>query len=448
MVIVKRKTNIDMTQGIIAKHIFFYAVPVLFGELFQQMYNTIDTLILGNYVSMQAMAAVAGTSTVTKILVGFFNGISVGCTVIVARCFGKKDAKVMGQCVASIVKMSVLMGAVLSLVGVVIAEPVLTALSTPEDVYPYALIYIRIYFTGLMGLIMYNTITGILRAVGDVRQPFFILVFTSVLNISLDLIAVFWLRMGVVGVGLATTFSQMISAVLCLYLLLSSSEVYRLQLKIPMNKNIIKEVFHIGIPTGIQRSLTSFSNVILLSNIGYFGSSCLAGWSVYTKVSHFVVIGLQSIGSAVTTFIGQNMGANQIERTRKGIRIALGMGLLFTAVMSFGIWICTPQIARMFGKDEGMLFYAEMFLSHLIMLQMAHVIQSIYSAALRGFGQASKATVTMLCGLIGARQIYLLLITPFINTPLVVGLAFPFGWFVSGMLLYIIYRQYCKSRNL
>lgn len=241
----------------------------------------------------------------------------------------------------------------------------------------------------------------------------------------------------------ATVLSQAISALLCLLLLLRAKESYGFRfLEGGLSWDVVMQVFKIGMPIGIQKALTQFSNVIVLSYINFFGEACLASWVVYTKVSQFIVVGLQSIGSSVTTFVSQNMGARQYDRTRQGVKVAVMMSAIFTFLCSVSTFVLRYPIARLFGDDAPMLYYAEFFISHFILLQLFHTPQSVYSAALRGMGHAAAATYLMLLGLIGARQLYLVLITQLINTPAAVGLAFPLGWMSSGLMLLLYYYFY------
>lgn len=441
--------NIDMTRGPIKSQLIAYAIPILLGELFQQLYNTVDAIILGNFVGDGAMAAVGATDSMIKMLVGFFNGVSTGCTVVVARSFGKKDAVLLRQSVHTIIYLSFGVGVILSILGIAFTGPLLRILATPANILPLAARYVRIYFTGLLGLVIYNTGTGILRAVGDTRRPFFFLLFSSLLNLSLDLFFVLVFSWGVSGVAYATVLSQTVAAGLCLALLHRSRDVYRFRfLDGGIRGEIILEVLWIGIPTGIQKTLTSFSNVIVLSHINFFGEACLAGWVVYTKISHFLVVGLQSIGSSVTTFVSQNIGARQHERAVVGVRTAVLLSFGFTAFISTAVRFFALPLAQLFGDDSGMLKYAELFLTNLILFQVVHVPASLYSAALRGMGRANSATIFMLLGLIGARQLYLTIMTAVYNTPLSVGFSFPVGWMAAGIMLYSFYRRTLRTMEV
>lgn len=436
------KASVDMAEGVIWRQLYLYALPILLGELFQQFYNMADTIVVGNWVSADAMAAVGGTSSVTKVLIGFFNGVSVGCTVVVAQCFGAKNREKLRQSVHTILSLSVGFGILLSAVGILITPPVLRLLETPQEVFPLAVLYLRVYFAGMLGLILYNTITGILRAVGNVRLPFLALLLSSAINIVLDLLFVIRFSWGVVGVAVATILAQVISALCCLYALTQGGEESLFQFgQSKFDLSVAKEVLVIGVPTGVQKILTALSNVVVLSYINFFGNASLAGWVVYTKVNHFIVVALQSIGTSITTFVSQNVGAGQYRRAEKGVSVGFWSALALTVLLSVLILLFHCPIAELFGVDSEMQYYASLYLSGLILLQVFHVPQSIFSAALRGLGEAVKTTVVMLFCLIVVRQIYLFAITQHINTPLIVGLSFPLGWLLSGVSLLALYRM-------
>ncbi len=432
--------NIDMTSGSIWRKLVAFSLPILLGELFQQLYSTVDTLILGNFASATEMAAVGGTGNVINVLIGFFNGVSIGCTVVTARFYGAKDREKLTQAVHTIVLLSVALGVLLSVVGILITKPVLSLLDLSDTVMPYAVTYVRIYFAGLLGVILYNIVTGILRAVGNVRLPLIALVLSAVLNVILDLLFVIRLKKGVAGVAIATAFSQAIAALMCFVILNLNKADYRFRLRgTKFSFAIVGQVLAVGVPIGIQKMLTSLSNVLVLSYITPFGDASLAGWVVYTKVSRFVILGLQSIGSSVTTFVSQNLGAGRYDRVWRGVRIGLLESVILTVSLSLLIVLFRRPIAMLFGHDEQMLVYAEIYLVTVVPLLILHVPHSLLSAALRSLKRAGTATMLMITGLVVVRQIYLMLITKLINTPQIVSLSFPVGWVASGSMLLLCY---------
>ena len=304
------KRNIDMTQGNIATQIMLFAVPLLIGDILQQLYNTCDSMIVGNFLGKQALASVGSTGTVVNILVGLFIGISTGATVIISRRFGAKDKEGLIVAVRTTVWLTFIMGILFTVVGIAMTPYVLRIMNTPPDVMEMAIEYLRVYFGGVSGLIMYNMCSGILRAVGDSKRPLYILLFSSVLNIVLDLLFIIPLDMGVAGAAHATNISQFLSAGILLYMLTRTEDFMPLELqRFTMDKKVLGVIFGVGLPFGLQRSITAFSNTVVISYINKFGSGATAGWSAQNKIDHIVFKTLQSMAAAITTFVSQYVGA-------------------------------------------------------------------------------------------------------------------------------------------
>ena len=432
--------SVDMTSGNIWKQLAAFALPVLLGECFQLSYSMIDSVIVGRIVGEAALAAVGASETITKIIIGFFNGMSVGCTVIVAQAFGRKAAQELQDAVHTIVLFSLLLGLALGGIGIALAPLFVRLMNIPADTAPLTQVYLRIYFGGLFGLVIYNTITGILRAVGDSRRPLYFLIFSSVLNTAMDWLFVAVFHWGVHGAAYATVASQILSALLCLLLLTRTREPWRFTWCGRMDRTTLKDIFSTGFPIGLQKSVVSLSNVLVVSRISFFGTSCLSAWVVYTRVSHVFTMTAQSLASALTTFIGQNLGAKTYKRAGAGIRVAMGQCLAITAVLIVTLFLLRLPLIRLFGYGEDMGAYAELFLRLLLPFQVIHVFMSIYIAVLRGSGKALQGTLFIILGNVVFRQIYLYFITGIYNTPMSVGLAWPLGWLVSGLLVYGYYR--------
>lgn len=441
----RSRAEIDMTTGVAWKQLVLFAIPVLLGEVFQQSYSIVDSAILGHYVGDTALAAVGAAESITRLLVGFFNGFSLGCTIVVGRCFGERNDGKLERTVHTIIYMSFGLGIVLSLIGVLIVDGTLSLVSTPEDVFPMAREYLVIYFAGMSGLVLYNTVSGILRAVGDSRRPLYFLIFSSALNIVLDVLFVAEWNMGIAGGALATILSQIISASLCLCMLMKSRQPWHFQIRGTLDRWVIGEVLRTGIPVGLQKTITSLSNVIVLSYIADFGKVNMAGWVVYTKISHTLVVMTQSVSSAETTFISQNIGAGQYRRAANGVNVTLLLSVIQSLVLSGLVLIFQGPITRIFGDGPEMLACAQLYIRHLIVFQLAHVFMSVYVSALRGIGKAATGTALMIFGLVVVKQAYLMLITSIINTPLSVGFAYPLGWMVSGVLVWSCYRYYMRK---
>lgn len=431
----------DMTAGPIGRQLITFAIPVFLGELFQLSYSVIDSAIVGNFIGSGALAAVGASEMMTRVIVGFFNGVSLGCTVVVARAFGRKAMDELKTAVHTIILLSLAMGIALGALGAAFTNVFIRLMDIPPDTAPLSAQYLHIYFGGLFGLILYNTISGILRAVGDSRRPLYFLIFSSVLNTLLDVLFVAVFGWGVRGAAFATVASQVIAAALCLLLLMRTDEPWRFEWRGPIDMGAIREIFTIGVPTGLQKSIVSVSNVLVLSHISYFGTSCLAAWVVYSRMSHVLTMTVQSVNSAQTTFIGQNLGAKNVRRAEEGIRVALIQCMAVVAVLAVVIVLLRHPVSRIFGDDPAMLAFASDFALYLIPLQLLHAFMGVYIAVLRGCGRAAAGTIFMISGLVVARQLYLRIITGIINTPLSVGLAWPLGWLVSGAMIYVYYRK-------
>ena len=431
--------SIDMTSGSIWKQLAAFALPILLGECFQLSYCVIDSAIVGRIVGEAALAAVGASETITKVLIGFFNGLSVGCTVIVARSFGRRVAGELQDGVHTIVLISLALGLILGATGMALSGLLVRLMDIPADTAPLAVTYLRIYFAGLFGLVVYNTISGILRAVGDSRRPLCFLIFSSVLNTALDWMFVAVFRWGVCGAACATIASEILSAALCLALLMHTRAPWRFSWRGCIDRDAAREIFVTGVPIGLQKSIVSLSNVLVLSRISFFGTSCLSGWVVYTRVSHLITMTSQSITTALTTFIGQNLGAHEHVRAEKGIRIGMVLCLMVATFLISALLLLRRPVIGFFGDRGDMLSFAELFIRWLLPFQLVHVFLSVYIAALRGYGKALEGTLCMIGGLVVFRQIYLLIITSIANTPLNIAFAWPLGWLVSGIAVYYFY---------
>lgn len=323
--------SMDMTTGSTWKLLLSFAVPLLIGNLFQQLYNTVDSLVVGNFVGTEALAAVGSTTSIINTMVMFFNGTSIGASVIISRHYGAHDDKKLHLAVETTIMVTFLASILFTALGIFLAPFMLRFMSTPDDVLESASVYLRIYFSGIAGLLVYNMGSAVLRAVGDTKRPLLFLCFSSILNTVLDLVFVIVFHLGIAGVAYATIISQFLSAALVLAVLTMDDGGYRLVWKdLSVDKKTLKQILSIGLPAGLQQSLTSFSNVYVQSYINYFGSACMAGWSCYTKIDQFIFLPLQSMNQAATTFVSQNIGARNIPRAKRGSLTAFYMSTAIT----------------------------------------------------------------------------------------------------------------------
>ena len=426
-----RKTTVrDMTEGSIVKQVTLFALPLMLGNIFQMLYNTVDSIVVGNFVGTQALAAVGSTTMIVNMMVFFFNGFSTGAGVVIANLFGARDMKALHKSIETTMAATFLLSVLFTIAGVAAVKPMLRFMATPEDVFGEATVYLQIYIGGISGLLVYNMGSGILRAVGDTMRPLYFLILTSVLNILLDLVFVIVFHSGIEGVAWATILSQSLSAVLILILLTRSSDIYRLTWKdLKIDRAILGRIFAVGLPAGIQSVITAFSNVFVQSYINFFGSGCMAGWSCYNKLDQFVMLPMQSMAMAATTFVSQNIGAGKESRADKGTVVTVTMSVGVTAVIVALLCLFAAQAVGLFSPDESVIAYGVLFIRANCFFLLFNCVNHVLAGALRGRGDSRGPMVIMLLAFVGIRQIYLFVVTHFIaNTPFLVGFGYPVGW--------------------
>lgn len=430
----------DMTSGSIVKLLLSFAVPLLLGNLFQQLYNTVDSLVVGNFVGTEALAAVGSTTSIINTLVSFFNGVSIGAGVIISQYYGAHDDRKLHQSIETTMAITFICSILMTVIGFIFVPYMLTFMSTPEDVLEPASVYLRIYFAGISGLLVYNMGSGILRAVGDTKRPLLFLCFSSCTNIVLDLLFVIAFDLGIAGVAYATIISQFLSAVLIMILLIRTRDVYHFSWHdLAIEKNILKRILVVGLPTGLQQALTSFSNVFVQAYINSFGSVCMAGWSCYSKIDQFIMLPIRSMGQAATTFVSQNIGARNIPRAKKGTWTALAISIIITLSFAAVLWIFAPNMVYLFNQDEMVVYYGSLFLRLCVFLMIFCCFNQILAGALRGIGNAKVPMIIMLTSFVVFRQLYLYIATHISRTPAIVGFGYPAGWIISATLMTCYY---------
>ena len=432
----------DMTQGPITRQIIFFAVPMMIGLLFQQLYNAVDSIVVGQFVGKEALAAVGSTASIINTLVGFSAGLATGSSVVISQCYGAHDNKSLREAVHTTVGLTFILSAIFTVLGWVLVNPLLKLMSTPPDVMREAQAYLRIYFSGITGLLFYNMGSGILRAVGDSTRPLYFLCFSAVLNTLLDLLFVIVFHMGVEGVGYATILAQAISAVLVLTVLTHDHAPYgirwrELRISLPM----FKRIFSIGMPAGIQQAITAFSNVFVQSYVNHFGSACMAGWSTYNRLDMFLFIPPQSIGMAVTTFVGQNYGARQLDRARTGVKRALTIAIGCTVSLSVLMMVFASTFIRFFTTDPDVMAYGVRFIYQISPFFICTCFNQILAGALRGVGNSKTPMVIMLISFVGIRQAFLFTVKMLGNSLSWIAMAYPVGWLACSTLLLICYSR-------
>lgn len=426
----KKSTAKDMTSGSILKQVILFSLPLMLGNIFQMLYNTVDSIVVGNFVGTQALAAVGATTMIVNMLVFFFNGFSTGAGVVIANRFGARDLDRLHIAIETTMATTFLLSILFSIVGVLGVKPMLRFMATPEDVFQEATVYLQIYIGGISGLLIYNMGSGILRAVGDTTRPLYFLILTSVLNIVLDLLFVLVLHMGIAGVAYATILSQFISAGLTLALLTRSRDIYRLTWKdLKIDSETLGQIFAVGLPAGIQSVITAFSNVFVQSYINFFGSSCMAGWSSYNKLDQFIMLPMQSMAMAATTFVSQNIGAGQHKRASQGTVTTVLLSVGVTGAIVTGLYFFAAPAVRLFTQDASVISFGVLFIHANNFFLLFNCVNHVLAGALRGRGDSKGPMIIMLATFVGVRQIYLYSVTHFIaNTPFLVGFGYPVGW--------------------
>lgn len=445
----KSRHDTDMTQGSISGLLFAFAVPLMLGNLFQQLYNTVDSLIVGNFVSKQALAAVGCTGPIINTLIGLFSGLAAGASVVISQYYGAKDDEKLGKAVHTTVMITLITCVVLTVVGVWATPLMLELMDTPPDVFSEAELYLRIYFGGVSGLLLYNIGSGILRAVGDSTRPLYFLIFSAVMNTVLDLFFVAVLKQGIAGAAIATIISQFVSAILVMLLLLRSKDSYRLEIsQLRMHKGMLRRICNIGIPSSLQMGITAFSNIFVMGYINHFESSCMAGWTAYNKLDALAMLPMQSLSLALTTFVGQNLGAGDLKRAKAGPRYGLIMGYIVTAIILVPMMVFAPQLTALFNDDREVIEFGTLFVRLCTPFYVAFVINQVYSGALRGAGDAKNTMYIMLFSFVVFRQIYLFIVFRMGATAGVIALGYPMGWMMCSALLLIYYYKGHWARRL
>ena len=438
----KRGRDVDMTTGNITRHIILFALPLLAGNIFQQLYNMVDTWVVGRFVSNEAYAAVGTIGPVINMLIGFFMGLSSGAGVVISQYYGAGRRDEVQRTVHTAILMTAIFGVLFTGIGLAMTPFMLKLMKTPTDVLPESTAYLQIYFSGILGLMLYNMGAGILRAVGDSKRPFYYLVVCALLNTVLDLLFVIRFRMGVRGVALATILSQGVSAVLVIFTLLRTEECIQLRLrKLRLHWDLLKKIFRVGIPAAIQMAITAFSNIFVQSYINFFGADCMSGWTTYAKVDQLLFLPMQSIALASTTFVGQNLGKNQPDRARRGVKTALILAICATLVLMGPVLYFAPEIVAFFNDKTEVVTYGAMLLRWLSPFYLLCCFNQIYSGALRGAGNSKAPMVIMLSSFVAFRQVYLFLMSRICNEIIPIAMSYPAGWLLCSTLTTIYYHR-------
>lgn len=431
-----------MTEGPIWKKITFFAIPIFLGNLFQQMYNTADSLIVGNFLGSNALAAVSSSGNLIYLMIGFFSGIALGAGVVIARYFGARDQENVEKAVHTTVAFGIVASVILTIVGVFFAPQILIWMKTPENVMPESTTYFRVYFMGSAGFVMYNMFVGILQAVGDSKHPLYYLILSSVINVVLDLLFIAGFGMGVEGAALATDISQVVSAVSCMIQLMRCKTEYRLVLRrIRFEWDILKQIVRFGLPSGFQNSIIAIANVVVQSNINSFGEMAMAGCGAYSKIEGFGFLPITSFTMALTTFVSQNLGARDYERTKKGARFGIICAVVLAELIGIIIFIAAPVFTAAFDRTpEVIVFGTERARTAALFYCLLAYSHSV-AAVLRGAGKSVIPMIVMMIFWCVIRVSVLTGISFVYPSIVVVYWIYPLTWTLSSIAFFIYYRK-------
>lgn len=431
-----------MTEGSIWKRIIMFAVPLFWGNLFQQLYNTADSLIVGNFLGSTALAAVSSSGNLIFLLVGFFNGIAMGAGVVVAKYYGARDTDRLQRCIHTTIAFGLISGIVLTVVGVIAAPQILVLMGTPAEVLPNSIIYFRIYFAGSLSFVMYNFFVGILQSVGDSRHPLIYLIISSATNVILDLVLIAGFHFGVGAAAFATVISQFLSASLCLGQLMRSPEEFRVHpKKIRLDREMIGQIVSNGVPTGIQNSIISVANVFVQTNINTFGQMAMAGSGSYSKIEGFGFLPVTCFSMALATFISQNLGAKKYERAKKGAVFGVLCSTITAEVIGVGIFILAPRLIAAFNGTAEVVAYGTTHARTVTLFYCLLAFSHCMAGIMRGAGKATVPMLVMMICWCFIRVSYITIIIKYIPVINVIFWAYPITWTLSSIVFTIYYLK-------
>lgn len=446
-----QKNNTLMTSGTIWKEILFFSIPLILGNLFQQLYNIVDSIIVGNVVGSHALAAVGAGGSVIQLLIGFCIGASSGAGVVTSQYYGARNEEGVRKAVHTTLAISVTAGIVLSVIGVLAAPAILEAMGTPEEVFEQAADYLQVYFAGIIFAIVYNMSAGILNAVGNSRRSLIYLVIAVFTNIVLDILFVYVFRMGVIGAALATDISQLVSCIFILRFLSKSNDMYKVRLrKIRFYDHLLSRILKIGLPTGVQSIVISLSNILVQSSINSFGATVMASYAAFNKIDGIILLPIMSISMAATTFCGQNFGACEVERVRKGMKTSVGMGTLYAIAAGAVMLIFGPYIIRIFTGEQAVIENGIYMMNLMYPFYWTLAIMNITIGAIRGTGRTMEGMIVSIFSLCVCRVLWIFTALRISHRLSLLILGYPVTWIIGAviMLVYIKRGRWLRIEEL
>lgn len=441
--------NNQITEGVIWQQLLLFFFPILFGTFFQQLYNTVDAIVVGQFVGKEALAAVGGTtSTLINLFVNFFVGLASGATVTISQFYGNKKADKVSTAVHTAIALSLVSGLVMMVIGIIGAPWALQAMGTPDDIMGHATIYLRIYFVGIIPNLIYNMGSGILRAIGDSKRPLYFLIASCFTNIVLDILFVVNFKMGVMGAALATILSQLVSAILVILVLSRTKESYRMFVsKVKIHKEMVIRIIQVGFPAGLQSVMYTVSNIIIQSSVNSLGTDTIAAWTAYSKIDSLFWMMVSAFGISITTFVGQNYGAGKMDRVRKGIWSCLGMTAVASVLLSSILYVFGNYVFYLFTNDQSVLEIGMMILRFLAPTFITYIAIEILSGALRGTGDCWIPMILTGLGVCALRVVWIMIAVPMRREIKTIVFSYPLTWTVTSILFFVYFRYFSSFKK-
>ncbi len=441
----------EITEGIIWKQLLIFFFPIVVGTLFQQLYNTVDAVIVGRFVGKAALASVGGSAAVlTYQVVMFFTSLANGAAVIISQFYGAKNTGRLHTALHTAAAFSVIASILISIAGYIATPVLLAIMKTPSDIMSDSIAYLRIYFLGIIATLIYNMGSGIMRAVGDSKRPLYYLIVCCILNIILDIVLVVFFKLGIAGAAIATIISQAVSAILVIRALMASYDMIRLSPKdIRIDLPLLISELRIGLPGGIQSCMYGLTNIIIQTSINQFGTDTAAAWAAFGKVDLIFWAVSGAFGISITTFSGQNYGAGKLERVYKSIRVCLAMSLTLCGSILVGLLVLAHPLLSLFTSDETVIDIGTYMMINIVPSYAIFIFVEIFTGALRGIGDVMIPTLITLGGVCLVRLPWILIVTPIHKELFTILVSYPIAWAATALLLipYYFYRKKQLNRR-
>ena len=432
----------SLTEGSIWKGMLLFALPIFLGNVFQQFYNAFDSWVVGRFLGDTALAAVSSSGSLIFMMIGFFNGVAMGAGVVIARCYGARDYTSMSRAIHTDIAMGLAAGALLTVLGVSFTPTILRWMGTPENVLPQSVSYFRYYFFGALFSVMYNIFVGILHALGDSKHPLYYLIFSTAVNMVLDLVFVGVFHWGVGAAALATTLSQGISALLCCIHLLRMDGPGKMRVReIRLHSRTLRTILRMGLPSGVQNSVIALANLVVQSSINSFGSAAMAGCGSYSKLEGFAFLPVTCFAMALSTFVGQNLGAGNYSRVKKGVVFGIACSTIAAECIGIVSYLFAPQLIGIFNNSPQVVDYGARHMRIICLFYCLLAFSHCIAGIMRGAGRASVPMYTMLCCWCVVRVSYITLTLRAVNRLEVVSFAYPLTWTLSSIVFLIYFLK-------